>query len=171
MKIESSRLSSPPFSFDADVTSKAPNKSVGPSFDKDKFVAAETFILLFKSEVVIQSSTRMSTSFSPILVAWCLQIIMFYSTTALPMTTLGRIGRNFVPSRRLSSSLQATEKQSIAIVGSGAVGGYYGARLWEAGVYDVKFQMRGEHYEKSKDNGLNVTSLHGDIFIQRRLCN
>jgi ketopantoate reductase len=76
-----------------------------------------------------------------------------------------------VPSRRLSSLLQATEKQSIAIVGSGAVGGYYGARLWEAGVYDVKFQMRGEHYEKSKDNGLNVTSLHGDIFIQRRLCN
>jgi hypothetical protein len=30
-----SRLSSPPFSLDADETSKAPNKSVGPSFDKE----------------------------------------------------------------------------------------------------------------------------------------
>ena len=53
---------------------------------------------------------------------------------------------------------------SIAIVGSGAVGGYYGARLWESGCH-VNFYMRGEHYEVSKANGLNVTSVHGDIFI------
>jgi 2-dehydropantoate 2-reductase len=54
---------------------------------------------------------------------------------------------------------------TIAIVGAGAVGAYYGSRLWESGAYDVKFQMRGEHYEKSRELGLNVTSVHGDIFI------
>jgi 2-dehydropantoate 2-reductase len=62
-------------------------------------------------------------------------------------------------------ALKATDKTTIAIVGSGAVGGYYGARLWETGVYDVKFHMRGDHYETSKSDGLNVTSVHGDIFI------
>ena len=45
---------------------------------------------------------------------------------------------------------------SVAIVGSGAVGGYYGSRLWEAG-HNVSFYMRGEHYLQSKANGLNVT--------------
>ena len=55
-------------------------------------------------------------------------------------------------------------KQKIAIVGSGAVGCYYGGRLWEVG-YDVSFYMRGLHYEKSIENGLNVTSVEGDMFI------
>ena len=40
------------------------------------------------------------------------------------------------------------KRPSVAIVGSGAVGGYYGARLWESGA-DVKFQMRGENYQTS----------------------
>lgn len=61
------------------------------------------------------------------------------------------------------SALRA--KQSIAVVGSGAVGSYYGARLWESGAYNVKFHMRGEHYETSVKKGLNVTSIDGDIFI------
>ena len=63
------------------------------------------------------------------------------------------------------SSLKAQAKTTIGIVGSGAVGGYYGARLWESGAYDVRFFMRGEHHDASKSNGLNVTSVHGDIFI------
>jgi 2-dehydropantoate 2-reductase len=54
---------------------------------------------------------------------------------------------------------------TVAIVGSGAVGGYYGARLWETGAYDVKFYMRGENYHASIQNGFNVTSIHGDVFI------
>jgi 2-dehydropantoate 2-reductase len=54
-----------------------------------------------------------------------------------------------------SSSVKGA-RTSVAVVGSGAVGGYYGTRLWEAG-HDVKFHMRGEHYEQSKANGLNVT--------------
>jgi len=57
------------------------------------------------------------------------------------------------------------EKPTIAIVGSGAVGCYYGARLWETHQYNVMFHMRGEHYKVSKEKGLNVTSVSGDVFI------
>jgi ketopantoate reductase len=32
-------------------------------------------------------------------------------------------------------------------------------------MYDVKFHMRGKHYETSIKRGLNVTSIDGDIFI------
>jgi 2-dehydropantoate 2-reductase len=53
---------------------------------------------------------------------------------------------------------------NVAIVGAGAVGSYYGARLWEAG-HSVTFYMRGEHYESSKRDGLTVTSVDGDIRI------
>ena len=57
------------------------------------------------------------------------------------------------------------KRPSIAIVGSGAVGGYYGARLWESGKYDVKFQMRGENYKVSTRDGFRVDSIDGDMFI------
>ena len=57
------------------------------------------------------------------------------------------------------------QKPSIAIIGTGAVGGYYGARLWESGKYDVKFQMRGENYEVGTRDGLRVDSIDGNIFI------
>lgn len=72
--------------------------------------------------------------------------------------------------RRRPTALDA--KPSIAIVGAGAVGSYYGARLWEAGVYDVKFHMRGEQYKKSTEQGLNVTvrapyGLVWTLLIQR----
>lgn len=55
-------------------------------------------------------------------------------------------------------------KIKVAIVGSGAVGCYYGGRLWESSL-DVKFLMRGEHYQACKESGLNITSIHGDIHI------
>jgi len=54
--------------------------------------------------------------------------------------------------------------QTVAIVGSGAVGCYYGARLYEVG-HKVRFYMRGQHLEASKAAGLNVTSIDGDIDI------
>ena len=63
--------------------------------------------------------------------------------------------------------LYATKKHSVAVVGSGAVGCYYGARLWESGAYDVKFHMRGEHYVTSVERGLKVTSIDGDIIIPK----
>ena len=76
-------------------------------------------------------------------------------------TSIKRFSTN--PQQIQLHPLQA--KASVAIVGSGAVGGYYGARLWECGAYDVKFHMRGENFSKSKINGLKVESIHGDIFI------
>lgn len=57
------------------------------------------------------------------------------------------------------------KKLSIAIVGSGAVGSYYGARLWECDGYDVRLHMRGDHYRASVENGLRVKSVDGDIYI------
>jgi 2-dehydropantoate 2-reductase len=90
----------------------------------------------------------------------CVQSILSISRTA-----------TFAPnSRRFSTMLVRvgplhSEKPSVAIVGSGAVGGYYGARLWECGAYDVKFHMRGEHYAESMKSGLKLASIHGDIFI------
>jgi len=57
-------------------------------------------------------------------------------------------------------------KIKVGIVGSGAVGSYYGARLWECSdTYDVKFHMRGDHYSASTSSGLQVQSVDGDIFI------
>lgn len=57
------------------------------------------------------------------------------------------------------------KRLSVAIVGTGAVGGYYGARLWESGNYNVKFQMRGANYIVSTRDGFRVNSIDGDIFI------
>jgi 2-dehydropantoate 2-reductase len=76
-------------------------------------------------------------------------------------------GQRSVSKILLTTSTTASDvsKQSVAVVGCGAVGSYYGARLWEAGVYNVKFHMRGEHFQASTSSGLNVTSVHGDIFI------
>ena len=57
------------------------------------------------------------------------------------------------------------QRPSIAIVGAGAVGGYYGARLWESGHYDVKFHMRRESRKICARYGFRVKSIDGDIFI------
>ena len=51
--------------------------------------------------------------------------------------------------------------QSVAIVGSGAVGLYYGARLAAAGE-DVRFLLRSDFAAISRD-GLKVASIHGDL--------
>ena len=50
----------------------------------------------------------------------------------------------------------------IAIMGSGAVGGYYGARLALAG-HDVTFIARGAHLEAIRARGLHVEALHGAL--------
>jgi 2-dehydropantoate 2-reductase len=83
---------------------------------------------------------------------------------AFPITRRGQ-GRRYSNNDGAEALKATSKKETVAIVGSGAVGAYYGSRLWESGVYDVKFYMRGEHYEKSVLNGLNVTSVHGDMFI------
>jgi 2-dehydropantoate 2-reductase len=52
----------------------------------------------------------------------------------------------------------------IGIIGTGGVGGYFGARLASSG-NDVTFIARGEHLESIRKNGLIVKSIKGDITI------
>jgi 2-dehydropantoate 2-reductase len=52
----------------------------------------------------------------------------------------------------------------IAVYGAGAVGGYFGARLAQAGK-DVVFIARGEHLAAIRENGLRVSSILGDTMI------
>jgi len=52
----------------------------------------------------------------------------------------------------------------IAIYGAGAVGGYFGGRLAQAG-HDVTFIARGENLRALQANGLRVDSSFGDFSI------
>ena len=52
----------------------------------------------------------------------------------------------------------------IVVMGTGGVGGYFGARLANAG-HDVAFIARGKHLEAIKENGLKIISELGDIII------
>jgi len=52
----------------------------------------------------------------------------------------------------------------IAIIGSGGVGGYFGARLAASG-QDVTFVARGAHLEAMQKNGLKVLSALGDLHL------
>lgn len=54
----------------------------------------------------------------------------------------------------------------FAILGSGAVGGYYGAKLARAG-QDVTFIARGAHLEAIRARGLEIRSPHlGDFLVR-----
>jgi len=55
--------------------------------------------------------------------------------------------------------------QRIAVIGAGAVGSYYGARLAEAG-HDVRFLVRRDYHAITK-SGLNVTSPEGDFVLSQ----
>jgi len=56
-------------------------------------------------------------------------------------------------------------KLRIVVFGAGAVGGYFGGRLAEAGE-DVRFIARGRHLAAIRDGGLRVSSIEGDFLIQ-----
>ena len=53
----------------------------------------------------------------------------------------------------------------IAIFGAGAVGGYFGGRLAQAGE-DVVFIARGKHFQALRARGLRVDSIAGDFVLQ-----
>lgn len=53
----------------------------------------------------------------------------------------------------------------IAVMGSGGVGGYFGARLAATG-NDVTFMARGAHLDAIRSSGLRVRSPLGDVHIQ-----
>lgn len=52
---------------------------------------------------------------------------------------------------------------SIAIIGTGALGGYYGARLAHAG-FETHFVLHSD-YQHVQKHGLKVESIHGDFSI------
>ncbi len=52
----------------------------------------------------------------------------------------------------------------VAVVGSGAVGGYYGARLARAG-HAVAFIARGAHLQAIRERGLSIRSPLGDFTV------
>ena len=69
----------------------------------------------------------------------------------------------------------------IAVVGAGAVGSYYGGRLWEGARRaeegssssmtapcadtSVLFHLRGENYDICTKRGIEISSYHGDFHI------
>jgi len=55
----------------------------------------------------------------------------------------------------------------IAIVGAGGIGGYFGARLIEAGE-QVSFVARGAHAAAIREHGLRITSALGDATVRPR---
>ncbi len=55
----------------------------------------------------------------------------------------------------------------FAIIGAGAVGGYFGARLLRAG-HDVTFLARGTHLAAIRERGLKILSPSGDFIVQAR---
>lgn len=70
-------------------------------------------------------------------------------------------------SRRLDGSKQAAtyECMRIVIMGAGALGGYFGARLAAAG-NDVAFVARGAHLAAIQQQGLRITSALGDLHLR-----
>jgi len=56
-------------------------------------------------------------------------------------------------------------RQTLAVFGAGAVGGYFGGRLAEAG-HDVRFVARGRQLAAIRDHGLRVSSVDGDFLIR-----
>src|SRR6202171_1606445 len=56
----------------------------------------------------------------------------------------------------------------IVMMGSGGVGGYYGARLQQAG-HEVAFVARGAHAEAMRKNGLRIRSELGDAHLTVRV--
>lgn len=54
--------------------------------------------------------------------------------------------------------------ETIAIIGTGAVGGCYGAKLHKAG-NKVLFHMRGKNFQAGKQHGLTLKSVTGDVHI------
>lgn len=54
----------------------------------------------------------------------------------------------------------------IAIIGAGGVGGYFGARLAQAG-HAVRFLARGKHLATMRERGLRIESQAGDFVLER----
>ena len=54
----------------------------------------------------------------------------------------------------------------IAVMGSGGVGGYFGARLARGGA-NVVFVARGAHFEAMRKHGLRIEKEHEPIELPK----
>jgi 2-dehydropantoate 2-reductase len=72
--------------------------------------------------------------------------------------------------RRLGGGAEQDQEQSvkILILGAGAVGGYWGARLHQSGA-DVTFLLREKRAEKVRKEGLVVKSPKGDAVVPAKV--
>ena len=56
----------------------------------------------------------------------------------------------------------------ILVIGAGAVGGYFGGRLAEAG-RDVSFLVRAKHADRIRKQGLRIVSPQGDVTVHPKV--
>ena len=68
--------------------------------------------------------------------------------------------------RYLGRAAQEEGPVRIAIMGSGGVGGYFGARLARGGA-DVTFVARGAHLAAMREHGLTIESAHEPIHLPK----
>lgn len=63
------------------------------------------------------------------------------------------------------STAAGEEAKRIAVVGAGAVGSYYGGRIWESlrnkPNADVMFHLRNEHYDYCSKHGIDGKMIRG----------
>lgn len=75
------------------------------------------------------------------------------------------------PSANDGNASSVVRPQSVAVIGAGAVGSYYGARLWQAGHHVQFYARRGQRTDGSsafdalKQKGMSITSIHGNFEI------
>ncbi|MDX1638921.1 MAG: 2-dehydropantoate 2-reductase, partial [Balneolaceae bacterium] len=60
------------------------------------------------------------------------------------------------------------EFKEIMVMGAGAVGGYFGARIAEHEQGRVTFIARGDHLRAIQDNGVQILSPDGDTLVRVR---
>ena len=63
-------------------------------------------------------------------------------------------------------SKDAEDSMKIGIIGAGGVGGYFGARLAQAG-HTVRFLARGRHLAAMREHGLRIESPAGAFTLER----
>ncbi len=63
----------------------------------------------------------------------------------------------------MGTELQSQKNRSYAIIGTGAIGGFYGAKLQQAG-FEVHFLLHRD-YQFVRDRGLKVDSVWGDFTL------
>src|SRR5271170_7117681 len=71
-------------------------------------------------------------------------------------------------SRTCSAGKERNSIMRILVVGAGAVGGYFGGRLIEAG-RDVTFLVRPSRAQQLRQDGLRLISPHGNAIVTPKL--